>query len=214
MQTNAKSTITSAQSGNSPMVFSEIFSPQTSVAYWQRPNNKVIQGYFVNAAKSLSLGLRSVYSASYVSAELATALPDGIGKEQAIGDIQLLVDMLTCLFDCDHVGLRLTAVNKAMCPRLHVDNIPVRLITTYCGAGTQWLPNEYAELATLNKPKVVGIEPAPNQASSEDYIQQLDSFDVALLKGSAFKNDHATAIHRSCSVSENQWRVLLTLDPT
>ncbi len=214
MQTNAKSARKSAQCGNSPMVFSEIFSPETSIAYWQRPNNSIIQSYFLNVAKSLSLGHRSVYSATSLSSELQGVLPDGLGKKQAISDIQLLVDMLTCLFDCEHVGLRLTAVDKAMCPRLHVDNIPVRLITTYCGAGTQWLPNEFAELAALNKPKAVNSENGNKDVSAENYIQQLDSFDVALLKGSAFDSAHAAAIHRSCPVTENQWRVLLTLDPT
>ncbi|WP_408011889.1 DUF1826 domain-containing protein [Saccharobesus litoralis] len=54
----------------------------------------------------------------------------------------LLSDMLTCLFGCNSVGLRLAPLSSAMCPSFHKDNIPVRLVNTYLGQGTEWLPLE------------------------------------------------------------------------
>ena len=39
-----------------------------------------------------------------------------------------------CLVDARRIGLRLRLLNKAMCPRFHVDHVPLRLITTYAGA--------------------------------------------------------------------------------
>jgi len=36
-------------------------------------------------------------------------------------------------------GTRITTLDRAMCPRFHVDRVPVRLIVTWGGPGTQWL---------------------------------------------------------------------------
>lgn len=48
----------------------------------------------------------------------------------------------------------------------------------------------------------------------ESYIQHLDTFDVALFKGSAWEEqEHMAALHRSCPVAQTDKRVLLTLDP-
>ncbi|MEG3766982.1 DUF1826 domain-containing protein [Alteromonas sp. 14N.309.X.WAT.G.H12] len=51
--------------------------------------------------------------------------------------------MLACWQRPDNRGLRLAALNQAMCPMFHMDNIPVRRITTYTGPATQWVANEW-----------------------------------------------------------------------
>ena len=33
---------------------------------------------------------------------------------------------------------------KSGCRRYHIDNVPQRLLVTYAGQGTEWLPNEAA----------------------------------------------------------------------
>ena len=52
--------------------------------------------------------------------------------------------MFCYLFDIKRVGLRLSTLDKAMCPKFHVDRVPCRLVTTYNGPVTQWLPNTKA----------------------------------------------------------------------
>ena len=83
-----------------------------------------------------------------------TASPKNIAKilEEAIGleddaialiiDVKDIVDIFCCLFDVNQVGLRLVSLTHAMCPRFHVDNVPCRLLTTYCGNGTEWLNHD------------------------------------------------------------------------
>jgi hypothetical protein len=213
MQAQLSQTNSSYYRNGSPTVFGEIFSMPTSVACWQRSENPIIRSYFKAVSPSLAMGVRHVFSMSSLKKELNAVLPQGIGKEMAVGDIHLLADMLTCLFDCNEVGLRLTATQTAMCPRFHVDNIPVRLITTYLGPGTQWLPNESANPDKLGH-AAGGMSDDKSGLYDQDLcIEQMDSFDVALLKGSAWSNDHVPAIHRSCALAEGQWRVVLTLDP-
>lgn len=56
-----------------------------------------------------------------------------------------MVDMFCCLFELKRAGLRLTVLDRAMCPRFHVDRVPCRLVTTYLGAATEWLPHTVAD---------------------------------------------------------------------
>ena len=54
-------------------------------------------------------------------------------------DASELVEMFSILFDVDQVGLRLRILDKAMCPKFHVDRVHCRLVTTYTGLATEWL---------------------------------------------------------------------------
>lgn len=48
----------------------------------------------------------------------------------------------------------------------------------------------------------------------KNHIQQMEAFDVGLLKGKAWQQqEQMAAVHRSCRLQENEQRVLLTLDP-
>lgn len=213
MQPEALSFPASHQHGASPVVLSEIFSATTSVVRWQRTQNKVIKAYFDTVAPTLGQGIRQVFPVDSLRQDLDDILPDALGKAQAIEDVHLLADMLTCLFDCSEVGLRLAAVDRAMCPRFHVDNIPVRLITTYSGPGTQWLPNELAAQDKLgHASRGLPDDQSGLYADAAD-IQSMQTFDVGLLKGAVFGEDHPAAIHRSCLPDAEKLRVLLTLDP-
>ena len=57
--------------------------------------------------------------------------------------------MLRYLFELKSVGLRLTALGHAMCPRFHVDRVPCRLATTYFGSATEWLPHDRVNRSKL-----------------------------------------------------------------
>lgn len=197
-----------------PLVLGEIFSASTSIAIWQRPQNTAIAQYFSDTFTALGAGVRTVFNMSSLKAGLDEVLPEHPHKATAISDIYTLSDMLTCLFDCEDVGLRLVPLNKAMCPRFHVDNIPARLVTTYLGQGTEWLANErtFDDASWVSADKVEKTRFGKYFDAAD--IQQLKHFDVAILKGSAFSDEHPlAAIHRSCQVAEDEQRVLLTLDP-
>ena len=59
--------------------------------------------------------------------------------------------MFCYLFDLKRAGLRLTSLNNAMCPRFHVDGVPCRLVTTYQGIATEWLPHGIADRSKLGR---------------------------------------------------------------
>ena len=83
--------------------------------------------------------------------------------------------------------LRLDGLNHPMCPRFHTDKIKCRLVTTYVGPATQWLPNHLVNRSKLG----YGNEGKPDDKSglfsNNKDISQLDTGHVALLKGKVGK---------------------------
>ena len=121
--------------------------------------------------------------------------------------------MFCCLFDIKGVGLRISILERAMCPRFHVDKIPCRLITTYHGVATDWLLHDVIDRGKLG----AGNQGKPDEQSglfnSLSDINRLKKGDVALLKGEGwYNNNGAGLVHRSPPVAEGERRLLLTLD--
>ncbi|MFK8082171.1 MAG: DUF1826 domain-containing protein, partial [Granulosicoccus sp.] len=131
-------------------------------------------------------------------------LPTGEGKELLRSDVALLTEILCDLVDCPSVGLRLAIVANAMCPRWHVDRVPIRMLCTYSGSGTEWLEDQGVDKAKLSDPEIV-----------DGICQRAASGEVVLLKGALWQgNEDFGAVHRSPSIaSGEERRMLLTLDP-
>jgi hypothetical protein len=99
-----------------------------------------------------------------------------------------------------------------MCPKFHVDKVPCRLITTYTGAATEWLPHDPVNWRILgsNVPTIVGSEPG---ICESDDIEILETGAVALLKGESWEgNEGCGLVHRSPNIAEGSKRLLLTID--
>ncbi len=204
----------SLHADTSPMALSEIISADKSIAVWNRTADDTIEKYYAGIFNTLGLGVRGVYPIEDMTRLLEDSLPEHEGKEEAVSDIFLLADMLTCLFDCNTVGLRLVPLNSAMCPEFHIDNIPVRLLCTYLGSGTELLPQEALHTSPQDKTTSDFSKTNFGKFYRTHNIQQLNPFDVALLKGSAWpEQENMAAVHRSCKLAPNEQRVLLSLDP-
>lgn len=108
-------------------------------------------------------------------------------------------------FDARRIGLRLRLLNKAMCPRFHVDHVPLRLITTYAGAGSEWLREGVMARRRLGEPSA-----EPTDAAA---VERLQVGEVALFKGEKWQgNEGARIIHRSPLAAPDAPRLILTLD--
>ena len=189
-------------------IFTHFFAEHINVCGWQRKLSEYVYAYSTLLAEHQIKIVREI-SPKEVFSELNRLLPDSQYKHAFLEDVHLLSDMMCCIFDCKSVGLRLITLEHAMCPKFHTDKISGRLICTYMGKGTQWLPHTAkGGLESLNQTKAL------SQMEEQHTILSAKQGDVLLLKGDAWpKNEGKGAIHRSPPNSLTQRRVLLTLDP-
>jgi hypothetical protein len=202
--------------GDKPTVLSGIYQEYYNIVAWRRDLVPEIQA-IVNDLLVSNRGFQVLMNVSLQDAfaQIHQALGGSELAAPLSEDIAELVEMFCYLFDLDKVGLRLTALDKAMCPRFHVDNVPCRLVTTYQGPATEWLPHNVVDRLKLGH----GSEGEPDEQSGLfpklDDVQQLTLGDVALLKGECWEgNEGAGLVHRSPSLSAGERRLLLTLDMT
>lgn len=200
--------------GNHPAVLTDIYRDDANIVIWQRDLSAELAlaaGQIVNAKPALQTS--AIVPAEHVGAQLLDALGTDSGVTALHEDMTELVNMYCCLFELKRVGLRISVLNRAMCPRFHVDYVPCRLVTTYHGYATEWLPHHLVDRAKLG---------AGNQGKADDQsglyqcaqdIQNLKSGDVALLKGERWQgNENAGLVHRSPQLNPDQPRLLLTID--
>lgn len=203
-----------AAEGRCPTILSEIYRKDVNIAIWRRdlaPQAKAAVGHFVESHGSFRAAISTTPSRAL---DAVGTLFGGTGDTGAISnDVAELVDMFCCLFDLDEVGLRLGVVDHAMCPKFHVDRVPCRLVTTYQGVGTEWLPHHVVDR----------VQAAPGTPGFDTYqlgigqdrtsIRQFDYADVGLLKGTLWEgNERAGLVHRSPALQPGDRRLVLTLD--
>lgn len=197
-----------------PAVFSAIYEDDCNIAVWQRQLPAQLTANVVEFLKSHT-GLQAAISLAPEKAfeSIHEALGNSELTKELSQDIAELVDMFSCLFELERVGLRLTVLDKAMCPKFHVDKVPCRMVTTYQGTATEWLPHNNIDRSKLGAGSEGKSDEESGLMKSSDDIQRLTSGDVALLKGERWEgNEGAGLVHRSPALAINEVRVLLTLD--
>ncbi|KAI3485015.1 hypothetical protein L1887_51790 [Cichorium endivia] len=164
--------------GETPGVLTEALQDGVNLAVWQRRLPVHIED-FARLLLSLNEPLADARTPGNRQGRRGAAarrhrqrLRDLAGYEGFIADLGWLVGAYACLLDARSVGLRLRVLESAMCPRFHVDQVPLRLISTYAGPASEWL-----EEGVVNRRRLAQEEVDPV------HIRQLACGDVALLKG-------------------------------
>ena len=180
----------------------DIFDPAMQVCSWQRSIDTDLKAYLSKATEHGNVQIREVVKSG--SRPKLTDLPADEGSELLRSDVAMLAEILGELVDCPSVGLRLARVESAMCPRWHIDRVPIRMLCTYAGSGTEWLDDQGVDKRRLSDADIVDAS-----------CQRAASAEVVLLKGGLWQgNEGLGAIHRSPVIApEEQPRLLLTLDP-
>lgn len=200
--------------GETPKALTAIYQDNCNLAVWQQGVTKELVSRLSDSLVEYAFpSLSSIVEPAEARALIMERYHDLPDVSMFADHVALLVDMFCCLFDLKAAGLRLKKLDTAMCPKFHVDHVPCRLVVTYCGVATQWLAE-----ANINRQKL-GIASAGlsdeqagiyNQAEA---ILQLNTGDVALLKGEKWLgNEGQGVVHRSPVVSANSSRIVLTLD--
>lgn len=131
------------------------------------------------------------------------------GYQKLKNDIKHLITLFSEICNASSVKVFFGIINTDMCKRFHVDIYNLRMICTYEGQGTLWLTEDNINTRALN-----------NGGSNEAIvlrqadIKQLDTKDVAILKGALYPNcTTGGVVHRSPAIeSGNQKRIMLRVD--
>lgn len=153
------------------------------------------------------LGLTEQLPAALVGfAKDVAALP---GYAAFCGDLELQLAIFTELFELDAIGMRITTLHGPMCPRFHVDHLPCRLITTYGGRGTEWLPEEYVDRELLGRADL----PLRHPETGDGSTRALEPRAIGLFRGEGWLDGSVGGVvHRSPDIQAAQPRLLVTLD--
>ncbi len=93
------------------------------------------------------------------------------------------------------------------CKRYHIDNVPMRLLVTYYGRGTEWLPRDAADYDAYysgkNNKKIL-----INSAKKKF----LKKWDIAIFKGQKYKTNKRGILHRTPDSALNKISLLMRLD--
>ena len=202
-----------ASRSNKPAVLADVYQEHTNIAIWERELSATLKDSIEDVLTSnngfeTAMTVTPQCALSSISEALGTTTRSELSK-----NIAELVDMFCCLFELKRTGLRLAALNRAMCPRFHVDRVPCRLITTYQGVATEWLPHQVVDRSKLGLGSNGQSDLDSGLFKHQGDIQQLNCGDVALLKGELWEgNENAGLVHRSPTVPAGESRLLLTLD--
>jgi hypothetical protein len=200
--------------GGQSDIFSSIYQQETHIVIWQRSlSTSLSQSAETILYTKPSLEISMVLSPRDAFETLQKALGPSQASEVLSSDIAQLVDMFCSLFEQKRAVIRLSALDRTMCPRFHVDWVPCRLITTYQGVATEWLPHNVADRSKLGTGNMGKPDELSGLFDSSSDIQQLNCGDIALLKGEIWENNEgAGLIHRSPQLSGGNRRLLLTID--
>ena len=193
---------------------SNIFNREINISIWKRNlNSNILHASEILLTKNSDLQFSELINKNFS----IDFLVDKIGVDEKLipfyEDIQYLTKLFCELFDIRDAWLRIDAIDKPMCPRFHADHLKCRLVTTYYGPGTQWLPNSLVNRNKLGHGNNGLADDISGLFSKKSDIENLDVGDIGLLKGEAWVNNEGLGlVHRSPHTDSNYKRLYVTID--
>jgi hypothetical protein len=189
----------------SAAALARIRDPGVTLALWQRPPRRAVR---IEAARLLAHAPFSVSAearAGCVASVLAASLP--AATPALVADLGALAAAFAAVAGVTRVHARLEALTDEGCPLFHADHVGLRLLCTYAGRGTEWVPGHAVNRAGL------GSGDNRRIVARRADVRRLSSFWVGLFKGEAFPGNAGRGIvHRSSPATARAPRLLLCLD--
>lgn len=222
---NSNATLAPADAGPAPETvcstrfgdLTRIYEPDVNLCIIQRMPDPAAEDFATALLVSgTGVALRSIVLLG--STDFDALLPDLCrrltGYETWLRDLERIAGAFAELFGREQLALRLMTLQRPMCPRFHVDQVPVRLACSYGGPGTEWLPEWAVDRSRLGRGGDGLDDRASGLVRDPDAIRTLPAQTLALLKGERWEgNEGRGAVHRSPALpAGHHGRLLLTLD--
>ena len=123
-------------------------------------------------------------------------------------DMEQLIYQFATICDAEYVRVHLKTVVNDACRKFHIDGYNLRLLCSYAGPGTEWTYND-----NVNR-KYLGEGENEQIIKDWSYINRLNSYDVAILKGEVpNKRTGKGVVHRSPAIElAGARRLVLRID--
>lgn len=117
-----------------------------------------------------------------------------------ISDMAQICEVFCNTLNGEAVGFCLST--ERGCRRYHIDNVPMRLLVTYTGQGTEWIPDEAANRTAL-------ASGAPNEEiiTNPSAREFMSTWDIAIFRGGP-----KGLLHRTPDSALNGASILMRLD--
>ena len=93
------------------------------------------------------------------------------------------------------------------CKRYHIDNVPLRLLVTYYGKGTEWLPRDACNYSAYyngeSNEKIIKLK------NKSKFVKP---WSIAVFKGQKFEGSTEAILHRMPNEALNKKSLLMCLD--
>ncbi|WP_298822259.1 DUF1826 domain-containing protein [uncultured Roseibium sp.] len=186
--------------GREPEILADIHLQGVAASIWARPCDPAfvdwVDGLPVECLPELRTAVPvHLAEAAAIAACEQAKIPSSSERDMLTGDIAALALMLSKTLNVRQMRIRLDVSDEMMCPKFHMDNVPARLLCTYRGPGTDYVPQE--------------------DLSEPSRIRSVKRGAVALFRGGAWSGEERTGLlHRSPAVDESVGaRLLLVIDP-
>jgi hypothetical protein len=199
-----KVSFSNAVIGTKPEVLQNIHLQEKNIAIYHRDISHLQSD--INACMKGKIEFRKSGSFQEIQAALECEIPNCYNL---IHDIMSLIKVFGELTENNTFKVLLSTVNSNMCRRFHTDINDLRLLCTYSGQGTLWIPEEFVNREALNS---CGDNECILRDASQ--VQQVPTGSVAILKGAIYPKEGTKAcVHRSPSIEESgETRLLLRID--
>ena len=140
--------------------------------------------------------------------EILALLEDEISEDLKSSDfyIQWVIDMAgVCNVFCEILATSTVGfclATQRACQRYHIDNVPLRLLVTYYGKGTEWVPDSAVDRLAYDS----GM-PNDKILTTNNARKFLNAWDIAIFRGGP-----DGLLHRTPDAALNTPSILLRLD--
>ena len=140
--------------------------------------------------------------------EILALLEDEISEDLKSSDfyMQWIIDMAgICNIFCETLAtstIGFCLATQRACQRYHIDNVPLRLLVTYYGRGTEWVPDSAVDRLAYDS----GM-PNDKILTTNNAKKFLNAWDIAIFRGGP-----DGLLHRTPDAALNTPSILLRLD--
>lgn len=200
--------------GASPSVLAHATRLGVDVAVWTRGVPEAVRdalaAWTASAPPSLDRPLSLRSSIASVRRTASTCCPLGAvlatvpveARRWLCDDVSLLLERFGAVAHVEQAHVFFGVIRDDQCRKFHVDAVHLRLVTTYVGPGTEWVPSEAVDRDALAR-----LTPCPSEANAgivriASAVRRAEPGHVLVLKGG--RNASAAgagAVHRSPAIA-------------